>query len=106
MTEAPRRTDAPRYRAIRPATILDRLDTPDGTVVLVDTGYGHRVIRLSVLGSAVLDTLDGAGGSSDLATLTSALVSQLGAPNGIDPEVAVRDVVDALAAERIVVAEL
>jgi len=91
--------------AFRAATVLDRLDTPEGTVVLVKLRSGHRVVRLSATGAAALDVLDEAGGSADLATLTSALVERLGAPEGIEPGTAVREVIDALVAEQVVVAE-
>ena len=106
MNEASDQPDAPRDYAIRPATIVDRLDTVNGTVVLVETDDDHQVIRLSPLGAAVLDALDEAGGWADLGTLTSALVVRLGAPVGVDPQDAVRDLVDALVGVRVVVAEL
>lgn len=98
-------TDVPVRRMIRWAKVLDRLDTEDGTAVLVETTHGHRVVRLSATGSAVLDVLDEVGGCADLSTITRALVERLGAPEGVDPETAVGGVVDALVAEHVVVAE-
>ena len=90
---------------VRPGRVVDRLDTADGTVVLVDTGFGHRVLVLSPVGSTMLDILDDAGAPVALSELTSGVVERLGEPDGVDPEDAVWQAVDALTAEHVVVSE-
>jgi hypothetical protein len=90
---------------VRSGQVVDRLDTTDGTAVLVDTGVGHRVLVLSPIGSAVLDVLDEMDGPVELSVLTDALVERLGEPEEVDPEDLVWQAVDALTAEHVVVAE-
>ena len=90
---------------VRLGAIVDRLDTADGTAVLVDTGLGHRVLLLSPVGSTLLDVLEDAGGPLALGALTEALVERLGEPVGVDPAEVVWEAVDALSAEYVVVAE-
>ena len=91
--------------AVSRADIVDRLDTAYGTAVLVGTPGGHRVARLSVLGSVLLDVLDEAGEPVGLDVLTQELVRRLGEPEGVDPVVAVWQAVQALVDEHVVVAE-
>ncbi|GAB3067126.1 hypothetical protein GCM10027053_33310 [Intrasporangium mesophilum] len=91
---------------VRLADVVDRLDTDDGSAVLVATSQGHRVAVLSPLGSALLDVLDGADGHPiRLDALVRALVDRLGRPVGVDPQQAVWEAVHALSDEHVVVAE-
>ncbi|MGW5242052.1 hypothetical protein ACWEOW_24235 [Monashia sp. NPDC004114] len=90
---------------VRRGAVVDRLDTADGTVVLVDNGFVHRVLVLSPVGSTLLDVLDEAGGAVGLPELTEILVERLGEPDGVDPEDVVWQAVDALTAEHVVVSE-
>lgn len=99
MSEIPLRCQVAR------ADILDRLDTVDGTAVLVATPLGHRVVRLSAIGSAVLDVLDDVGSPIGLDQLADALVERLGPPEGMDALAAVWLAVGALAYEHVVEAE-
>jgi hypothetical protein len=92
---------------VRRGRVMDRLDTADGTVVLVLAPGAHRVVQLSEIGSSVLDVLEETGGTVGLHSLTTALVERLGAPGEVAPgevapETLVRTVVDALVAEHVV----
>lgn len=84
-----------------PGDLLDTYSTGDGTVVLVATSSGHRVVRLSLLGRAVHSAV---GGGRTLAQLEVTLVSELGAPPGADVSQLVRAAVLALLDEGIIVA--
>jgi hypothetical protein len=62
---------------LRPGELRDTYSTDDGTVVLVAGAAGHRVVRLSPLGSAVLEAV---GSGTTLAALEVELRSRLGEP--------------------------
>jgi len=90
---------------VRRGRVVDRLDTADGTAVLVDTGFVHRVLVLSLIGSTLLDIIDEADGPIGFPALTRALVERLGEPEEVDPEDVVWQAVDALTAEHVLVSE-
>ena len=97
---------SPAVSTVRLGDIVDRLDTPDGSAVLVGTTTGHRVARLSVIGTTVVDVLGEARAALSLEELTRALVERLGPPDGMDPVRTVEQAIEALAVEHVVVAEL
>jgi hypothetical protein len=90
---------------VRVGTIVDRLTTGAGTVVLVEVPGGHRVTRLSELGAAVLELLDEASAPVSVAALAEGLVARFGPPDGVDPQSAVAQLLGVLADEYVVVAE-
>ena len=57
--------------------IVDTLSMGEGTVVLARSELGHRVVRLSLLGSEVLDAV---GDGTSLAALEEELRRRLGIP--------------------------
>ncbi|GAA2168298.1 hypothetical protein FHX52_1904 [Humibacillus xanthopallidus] len=77
--------------SLRP--VVDRLDTQDGTVVLVASGAAHRVVRLSHLGVEVLAAV-GEGTTFD--ALEVAMLERLGPPPDGDLSRAVREAVRGL----------
>lgn len=88
---------------VRLGNVVDRLTTDAGTVVLVAAPAGHRVVRLSEMGVAVLDMVS-VSHSVTLDELTAGLVSRFGPPDGAPRSAAERVVAD-LAGEHVVVAE-
>lgn len=64
---------------VRRAGIIDQFSTDEGTVVLVDLGSGHHLVRLSPLGAAILDSV---GDGLDVTALADALTKKFGAPDG------------------------
>lgn len=86
---------------LRPGELCDTYSTDDGTVVLVEALAGHRVVRLSPLGSAVLEAV---GGGSTLGELEAELRSRLGEPPTGNLSDLVRSATLALVDERLIVA--
>jgi len=62
---------------LRPGEVRDTYSNDDGMVVLVEAAAGHRVVRLSPLGSAVLEAV---GAGTTLGALEVELRSRLGEP--------------------------
>ena len=88
---------------VRRGDVIDRLTTAAGTVVLVAAPDGHRVVRLSEMGVAVLDMVSVSPRVS-LDELTAGLIRRFGPPDGAPRSAAQRVVAD-LAGQHVVVAE-
>jgi hypothetical protein len=74
--------------------ILDRLESDAGAVVMVESGGAHRIVRLSHLGSEILDAV---GGGATLEALERVMLERLGPPSDGDISGAVRASVRGLA---------
>ncbi|WP_141841698.1 PqqD family peptide modification chaperone [Humibacillus xanthopallidus] len=76
--------------------VVDRLETEGGTVVMVESGAAHRIVRLSGLGVEVLAAVDG---GTTLGALEAAMLERLGPPPDGDlsraVQAAVKGLVDA-----------
>lgn len=104
------------HAVVRRGGVVDRLSTEDGTVVLVadPAAYPdqHRVIRLSPVAAVLLDVLDERGEGGDggedgrdgvaLHQLAARLVDVFGAPDDLNPFVAVALFVHEMAESNIV----
>jgi len=62
---------------VTPGHIVDVLSTDQGTVVLVESEAEHRVVRLSLLGSEILDAV---GCGTSITALEDELRHRLGDP--------------------------
>lgn len=84
-----------------PGDLRDVYTTDDGAVVLVEGVAGHRVVRLSALGEAVLQAV---GSGTTLGALEVELRSRLGEPASGDLRGLVVSAVLALLDEQLIVA--
>jgi hypothetical protein len=69
--------------AVRLGPVVDVLTTEEGTVALVEREVGHQVVRVSELGSVVLELLE--DGPATVAQVAAELVDIYGAPPDSDP---------------------
>ncbi len=79
--------------------VLDSLEGDDGAVLLMSSGDGHRVVRLSLLGALVREQ---AGSGMPLGQLAAALTALVGPPPTGDPVEVLAGVVSELQGEGIV----
>ncbi|WP_076261482.1 hypothetical protein [Intrasporangium flavum] len=68
---------------VRLGPVVDVLTTDEGTVALVEREVGHQVVRVSDLGSVVLELLE--AGPATVAEVAAELVELYGAPPDSDP---------------------
>jgi hypothetical protein len=68
---------------VRLGPVVDVLTTEEGTVALVEREVGHQVVRVSELGSVVLELLE--EGPTTVAQVAAELVDVYGAPPDSDP---------------------
>ena len=76
--------------------LVDRLEGEAGTVVMVESGTAHRIVRLSLLGHEILDAV---GEGITLGSLEDVILGHLGPPPDGDlsgaVQAAVREMSDA-----------
>ena len=68
---------------VRLGPVVDVLTTEEGTVALVEREVGHQVVRVSDLGSVVLELLE--DGPATVAQVAAELVEIYGSPPDSDP---------------------
>jgi hypothetical protein len=84
---------------VHTSPVVDELVTDEGSVVLISTPNGHRVVRLSLLGQLIREL---AVGGIAIEDLRRELEAQLGAPRRGDTLALVRGAVEVLRSDGIV----